>query len=207
MAESQPSSAAAPRTEWGRLVALGVALVALLGIFLYAFGALGSSSTPTATTTTSTSYAVGASSVIAAVADSPPDGYTQGSSNQLSPRESGLLSAAYETFFTQAGSVANMTVLVFNSTQAAQTYTGSVINNTKDLSGYSDLTSSLVGYQHYGVCYGYGEADPDGNGAVATALCDKGNVYIQVHVISPVSLTSAEGDMSDLVGAAYQGTG
>ena len=41
--------------------------------------------------------------------------------------------------------------------------------------------------------------------AVATGVCTKGNVYIQVHVVSPSSLTSAKADLSSLVGAAYQG--
>jgi hypothetical protein len=104
----------------------------------------------------------------------------------------------------RVGSSANMTILVFDTPKSAQTYISSVVSNAKGLSGYSDVSSSLADYQHYGLCYGFGETDPDGNGAVATGACTKGNVYIQVHVASPSSLSSAEGDMSSLVGAAYQ---
>jgi hypothetical protein len=100
-----------------------------------------------------------------------------------------------------------MTILVFDGPLSAQTYIDSVITNSKGLSGYTDISAALSSYRQYGVCYGFGQADPDGNGAVATGVCTKGNIYIQVHNVSPSSLSSAEGDMSDLVGAAYQGAG
>jgi hypothetical protein len=189
------------------LIAVGAASVVLLGLLLFSLGTFNPpAASSSVTTTTTTSYVVDASSVIASAATNAPGGYAQGSSGQLNPSESGLVSGGYGTFLKQGGSVANMTVLVFDTPQSAQTYIASVINNAKGLLGYTDMSKALASYQHYGVCYGYGEPDPDGNGAVATGMCNKGNVYIQVHVVSPSSLSSAQGDMSDLVGAAYEGT-
>ncbi len=197
-----------PSRVRGYLVALGVASIVILSLLLYSLGTFNApAQTGSITTTTSTSYSVTAPSVIASAAAHAPDGYVQGSSRQLSPNESGLESAGYGTFSTQGGSVANMTILVFDGPQSAQRYVDSVIANSKSLLGYTDLTQALASYPHYGVCYAFGQTDPEGNGAVATGVCTKGNVYIQVHVVSPSSLPSVEGDMSHLVGAAYQGTG
>jgi hypothetical protein len=191
-----------------RPVALGVASVALMALLLYSLGTFnGPAATSSPTMTTSTSYSATALSVIASVAAGAPDGYAQGSSNQLAPSEPGLESGGFGTFFTQSGSVANATILVFDTPQSAQAYIDSVITNSKGLSGYADMTPALASYRQYGVCYGFGQADPDGNGAVATGVCNKGNVYIQVHVVSPYSVSSAEVEMSDLVGAAYKATG
>jgi hypothetical protein len=196
-----------PRWRW-YLVAMGVASIVLLGLLLYSLGTFNAPApTSSVTSTTATSYSVTAASVIASAAARAPDGFAQGSSRLLSPSEPGLESGGYGTFSTQGGSVANMTVLVFDGPQSAQTYIDSVIANSRGLSGYADMTQALASYQHYGVCYGFGQTDPEGNGAVATGVCTKGNVYIQVHVVSHSSLSSAEGDMSDLLGAAYQGTG
>jgi len=190
----------------GRLIALVAAAAALVALLLFSLGAFNpSSSTSGTASTTSASYALDASAVITSAAAHAPAGYTQGSSHVLNPNETGLESGAYAVFTAQAGSLANMTIIVFDTPKSAQTYIMSVVSNAKGLSGYSDVSSSLSSYQHYGLCYGFGQADPDGNGAVATGVCTRGNVYIQVHVVSPSSLSSAEGDMSSLVGAAYQG--
>jgi len=196
-----------PSKGRGRLVALGAGSVVVLLVLLYSLGAFaGPQATSGGTTTTATSYAVSAASVIASAGAHVPDGYAQGQPHQLSPRESGLDSGGYAVFSTQGGAIANMTILVFDSPQSAQAYIQSVIGNAKGLSGYTDITAVLSSYQHYGVCYGFGQSDPYGNGAVATGVCTKGNVYIQVHDVSP-SLSSAKAEMSDLVGAAYQGAG
>jgi hypothetical protein len=186
---------------------VGVAALVLLGLLLYSLGTFNApAATSSSTTTTSTSYSVLASSVIASAASHAPDGYVQGSSKQLNASESGLESGGYGTFSTQGGSIANMTILVFDAPQSAQTYIRSIIANSKGLLGYTDITQGLASYAHYGMCFGFGQTDPEGNGAVATGVCTKGNVYIQVHVVSPSLLSSAEGEMADLVGAAYQGT-
>jgi hypothetical protein len=190
----------------GRLIALVAAVAVLVALLLFALGTFNPpSSTSGIYSTTSASYAVDAFAVIASAAAHAPAGFTQGSSHQVNPNETGLHSGAYAVFSAQAGSVANMTIIVFDTPKSAQTYVMSVVSNAKGLSGYTDVSSSLASYQRYGICYGFGEADPYGNGAVATGVCTKGNVYIQVHVVSPSSLSSAEGEMSSLVGAAYQG--
>ena len=191
------------------LLALGVASIVALALLLTGLGVFNqSSATSTSTTTSSTTYNVVASSVLASAATyTPAAGYAQGSPKQLNPHEFGLETAGYALFTDQGGAVANMTILVFNSTTSAQRYTDSVISNAKALSGYTDVTSMLASYQHYGACYGYAETDPEGGGAIATGVCAKGNIYIQVHLATTSSLPSAEGDMSSLVGAAYQGIG
>jgi len=192
------------------LIALGVISILVVGIALVEFGVFTSPSQGagvSTSTTTSTFYVVSAPAIIASAAPHVPSGYVEGSSKQLSPKETGLSSAGYAAFSNQGTALANMTVLVFNSTTTAQTYVDSVIANSKDLSGYTDITVSLASFQHYGTCYGFGETDPDGAGAVATGVCTKGNVYIQVFVASNSSLPSVQEDMSGFVGAAYQGTG
>ena len=198
---------AGTRARW-YLVTAAVASVVLLalllevGAFAPAPGNVGNSSA-----TTSTSFDLLASSVVADAATYAPAGYALGSSRQVSPSEQGLVSGAYGVFSAQGGDLANMTILVFNGTTSAQAYIESVVSNAMRLPGYTDATSALAGYSHYGLCYGFGETDPDGNGAVATGVCTKGNVYILVHVVSPLSLSSAEADLSGFVGAAYRGIG
>lgn len=191
-----------------RLLVLGVALLIVLLVFLYALGTGGQqSSSPSSSTIETTSYDVGATSVISAAAAHAPSGYSPGPSKQLNPDESGLVSGGYSLFSTQSGALANMTVLVFSSQASAERYIDSVISNAESLSGYSNATATLAPYQHYGVCYGYAEADPEGGGSVANGVCTKGNVYIQIFLASGGSLTSAESDMSAFVGSAYGGVG
>ena len=190
------------------LAALAVASIVLLAVLLYGLGTFNSPpASSTVETTATTSYDALASSVISSAANHLPSGYLQGSSRQLTANETGLVSAGYVLYSNQGGALANMTILVFSSPASAQTYITSVISNAKDLSGYSDATSTLTGYQRYGVCYGYAESDPEGGLYVANGVCTKGNVYIQVHLASSSSLPSAEGDMAGFVGAAYSGLG
>ncbi|HUK75758.1 MAG TPA: hypothetical protein VLU99_08190 [Nitrososphaerales archaeon] len=190
------------------LTALGIVLIVFLALLLYGLGTFSSPpASSTVETTASTSYGTPASSVIGAAANYLPAGYAQGSSRQLNANESGLVSAADALYSNQGGALANMTILVFSSPASAETYITSVISNAKALSGYSDATSTLGGYQRYGVCYGYAESDPEGAIYVANGVCTKGNVYIQVHLATSSSLPSAEGDMAGFVGAAYSGLG
>lgn len=191
-----------------RLAALGIASIVLLALLLYGLGTFGAPpSAGTTTTTTTTSYSTLASAVISSAANYVPAGYVQGSSRQLNPNESGLASGGYALYSNQGGALVNMTILVFSSPDSAQRYITSVISNAKELSGYSDATSTLAGYQHYGVCYAYAESDPEGGEYVANGVCTKGNVYVQVHLAATSSLPSAEGDMAGFVGAAYEGLG
>jgi hypothetical protein len=188
------------------LAALGVASIVLLVLVLYAFGSFNAPpASSTTQTTQATSYNTVASSVISSAANYLPAGYLQESSKELNANESGLVSGGYVLYSNPAGSLTNMTILVFSSQASAQTYLTSVISNAKGLSGYSDATSTLSGYQHYGFCYGYAESDPEGGEYVANGVCTKGNVYIQVHLAARFSLSSAEGDMAGFVGAAYEG--
>jgi hypothetical protein len=197
-----------PARGRGYLIALGVASIVVLGLLLFGLGVFNPpAASVTSSTITSTSYAVDASSVIASAGNHVPAGYVGGSPKPLNAKEPGLESAGYATFSNQGGSTANMTIFVFGNQSSALTYIDRVIANTQDLSGYSNLTFMLSGYQHYGTCYGYGETDPEGAIAVANGVCTKGNVYIQVHLATSSSLASAEDDMSSLVGAAYQGVG
>lgn len=191
------------------LASLGIASIVLLALLLYGLGAFSPRppSSSTAETTAATSYDTLASSVISSAANYAPAGYTQGSSRPLFPNETGLMSGGYALYSDQRGALANVTILVFDSPASAQTYIASVISNAKGLSGYSDATSALTGYQHYGACYGYAESDPEGGEYVANGVCTKGNVYIQVHLAATSSLASAESDMAGFVGAAYRGLG
>ena len=196
---------AGKRREYLTAVAVAsVIVVVLLVVRLVPFGPASSGTGVETIATISTSYGVIASSVVALAASHAPSDYSLGSSKQLNPKETGLVSGAYGIFSTPDGYSANMTILVFNGTGSAQTYIESVISNYKNLGGYSDATGALAGFEQYGVCYGFGETDPDGNGAVANGVCEKGNVYIQVHVVAPSTLSAAENDLSGLVGAAYQ---
>ena len=190
------------------LAALAVASVVFLALLLYGLGTFNAPpASSTAETAASTSYDTLASSVISSAANYLPAGYVQGSSRELSANESGLVSAGYVVYTNQGGALANMTILVFGSPASAETYITSVISNAKALTGYSDATSTLTGYQRYGVCYGYAESDPEGGLYVANWVCTKGNVYIQVHRAASSSLSSAEGDMAGFVGAAFTGLG
>jgi hypothetical protein len=187
------------------LAATGVVFIVLVALLIYG---LGTFSSPAATTSTQTtaSYDLLASSVISSAASNIPSGYQQGSSKPLNPNETGLESGGYALYSNQGGVLVNMTILVFGSPSTAQRYITSVISNAA-ASGFTNATSTLAGYEHYGTCYGYAQADPAGGEYVANGVCTKGNVYIQVHVASTSSLPSAEGDMAGFVGAAYEGLG
>lgn len=199
-----PESARRPSTRARRnLAALGIASVVFLALVLYGLGTF--NSPPSSSTAETTSYDTLASSVISSAANHLPSGYSQGSSRLLSANEPGLVSSVSALYSNQGGTLANMTILVFSSPASAETYIASVISNAKGLSGYSDATSTLTGYEHFGVCYGYAESDPEGGQYVANGVCTKGNVYIQVHLAATSSLPSAEGDMAGFVGAAYAG--
>ncbi len=188
------------------LAVLGIASIIFLALLLYGLGTFNAPPASSSVETT-TSYDTLASSVISTSANYLPAGYAQGSSRPLNANESGLVSAGYAVYSNQGGALANMTILVFSSPASAETYITSVISNAKALTGYSDATSTLTRYQHYGVCYGYAESDPEGGLYVANGVCTKGNVYIQVHLAASSSLPSAEGDMAGFVGAAYSGLG
>ena len=191
------------------LIALAFASIILLALFLYGLGTFGPRTAPGTSSSSpgAASYGVTASSALSSTASYAPSGYTQGSSRQLNANEPGLVSGGYSLFSNQGGALANVTILVFDTQASAQRYIESVISNAKSLSGYSDASSTLTAFRGYGVCYGYAEGDPGGGEYVANGVCTKGNVYIQVHLASVSSLSSAVGDLSGFVGAAFRGVG
>ena len=193
--------------RWGRayLVTAAAGTVVILIVLAYFLGYLTppTASSSTSSATTSASYSLDAPSLMASTAAQLPPGYSEAAPRVLNASEPGLRDGAYSTLSSQAGSTANMTILVFDGPTSAQTYAQSVFSNAKGLVGYTDVSPGLAPYQHYGLCYGYGEDDPDGNGAVATGFCTRGNVYVQVHLVSHSPLSSAKQEMASLIGAAY----
>lgn len=187
------------------LVTVAIASALLLALFLYGFGGLRPSSQGAGPSSTgTTSYDTVAASVLSSSAGYAPSGYTEGSAKQLNPNEPGILSGAYATFTREGGALANLTVLVFDSQTSAQNYINSVVSNAKTLSGYSNTNSTLSGFSNFGTCYGYAESSPLGGEYVANGVCTKGNVYVQVHLVSASSLQSAELDASGFVGSVYR---
>jgi hypothetical protein len=184
----------------GNLVWLiAVVLVAIFAI--YAFGGFGTSSAPSSTVTTSTSYYISAASVVLAAAQQYPAGYNATSIGPLSLNRPGEQSASF-ALLSQSQSSANMTVIVFGSTNSSQSYYDSFTSGVRGLVGYTDISGALGGYEQYGSCYGYGE-DVDGI-AVANGVCTNGNVFLEVHLSSTESFAQIESDMSSLMGAIYQ---
>jgi hypothetical protein len=178
---------------------IAVVLVALLAI--YALGGLGSSHGPTYSQTTSTTYEVSASVVVQSAAQQNPAGYSATNSRVVNSSYPGAQSEAY-AILSDPQSAANMTVIVFDTTNSTQSYYSLFASHVMGLPGYTNVTSLLNGYEQYGKCYGYGE-DVDGI-AVANGICADGNVFLEVHLSSSESFSQLESDLSSLMGAMYQ---
>jgi hypothetical protein len=93
---------------------------------------------------------------------------------------------------------------MYPSANASQAYFDRLVSGASGLPGYTDITSVLTSFEHYGKCYGYGE-DVD-NIAVANGVCTVGNVFLQIHLVSSISFLALEGDLTSLMGALYQST-
>lgn len=145
----------------------------------------------------STSISAGADAILASAAQTNPSGFVLESSKLTA---SG--SSDWAILQSADGSGANVTVLVYPSTNASQAYFDRFVAGVRGLIGYTDITSDLASFQQYGKCYGYGE-DVDGI-AVANGVCTKGNVFLQVHLSSSISLSALEGDLTSLMNALYQ---
>jgi hypothetical protein len=180
--------------------AVAVVLVALLAI--YAFGGFGSSPGPTYRQTTSTTYNISASAVIQAAVQQNPAGYNATNLRVLNHSYPGAQSEAY-AILSETPSYANMTVIVFDTTNSAQSYYNLFASHVVGLPGYTNITSALNGYEQYGKCYAYGE-DVDSGQAVANGICTDGNVFLQAHLSSIESFSQLEADLSSLMGAMYQ---
>ena len=178
------------------------AAVILVGAVAYGFIASPSS---TSTSTTSTYYAISPGVIVSSAAQQNPSGYSLESSKG-NPTSNGETQDGDWAVLGQAdGSVANLTAVVFSSTTTSQSYFSRVVANLRGLPGYTDITPTLSAYQQYGKCYGYGE-DVDGI-AVVNGVCTKGNVLLQVHLVSSKAFGDLEADMTSLMGALYQSAG
>jgi len=144
-----------------------------------------------------TSISSGAPAIIAAAAQTDPAGFVMQASQRV---PSG--SSYWATLQHPDGSEANVTVMVYSSTDASQAYYGKVVAGVRGLPGYTDVTSDLSSFQQFGKCYGYGE-DVDGI-AVVNGVCTKGNVFLQVHLVSAIAFSDLEGDLTSIMGALYQ---
>jgi len=180
----------------GRRVLLGIVVVVLVvaGVVVLLPTA---SPPPSSTTTGSTTISSGADTIIAAALQSNPAGFTLSSSKQ--PASS---SADWAILQQSDGSEANVTVILYISTNASQEYFGRVVAGVENLPGYTNVTSSLTSFQGYGPCYGYGE-DVDSI-AVINGICTKGNAFLQVHLVSGIDFPDLEDDLTSIMGALYQ---
>jgi hypothetical protein len=178
-----------------RRVWLGIAVAVLIIVGVVSFISV---TAPTSgTTTTSTSISGGADTVVASAAQSNPAGFVLESSKQPSSR-----SSDWAILQQSDGSEANVTVIIYSSANASQAYFDRLVAGAKGLPGYTDVTSDLASFQHYGKCYGYGE-DID-NVAVINGVCTKGNAFLQVHLVSGIAFSDLEPDLTSIMGALYQ---
>lgn len=188
---------AAARTKVDRRVLL-IIVVAVLAIAGVAVLVPMNPRTSGTTTTGSISISSGANTIVTTAVQSDPAGFTLESSKQPSSVSSdwAILQQVSD------GSEANVTVVVYSSTNASQAYYDTLVAGLKGLSGYTDVTSSLTSFEQYGTCYGYGE-DVDSI-AVINGVCTKGNVFLQVHLVSGIAFSSLEGDLTSIMGALYK---
>jgi len=154
-------------------------------------------------TTINTYYNVGADNVVSGAVQQHPAGYVLQSSKKFGNRESTQLEDWAE-LGDSSGSLANLTVTVFRSTNASQTFYQDLVTSVRELPGYQDVSSSMASYQQYGGCYAYGE-DVDSI-AVINGICLKGNVILTVHLVSGVDFTTLESDATSLMGSLYNAT-
>jgi hypothetical protein len=140
----------------------------------------------------STSYSVSPNAVLSSAVQQNKAGYVLESSG-----------ADWAVLDNSDGSEANVTVIVFSSTNASQTYYGTSVASVEGLPGYTNVSSDLSSFQQYGRCYAY-EEDID-TIAVVNGICLKGNVILQNHLVSAVSLQQLEADMVSLMRSLYDG--
>lgn len=151
-----------PRNNRRRVVGL-VAVAVILLLVGAAYGLLQRNPSGTVITT-STYYNTSPQEIVAGASQQMPSGYSLESS-EGSHKSSGAPQNVDWAVLGQAdGSVANLTVTVFPTVNASQSYSTRVSADLKGLQGYSDISQALSAYQHYGMCYGYGE-DVDGIGS------------------------------------------
>lgn len=193
MTEAPPVAKPGKRRLWLTAVGLTMIIVAAGG-GVYLSSARAPAGKPS---DANAQFSVGAEAVVSAAVQQEPAGYTLESS-----KGDPQAGADWAVLGQSDGSVANITAVVFSSSSDSQAYFGRLVSNLKGLPGYTDATSALSSFEGFGSCYGYGE-DVDGL-AVANGVCTKGNVLLQVHLVSNKSFAELEADMTSLMGALYQ---
>lgn len=181
-----------------------VVLLAVIVMVVFAFATYSVfAGPPSGASFTSTYYSTSADAVVLAAAQQSPAGYSLES--RSSPASGATQSGGWAVLGQADGSTANVTVIVFSSTNASQSYFSRTKASFDGLPGYTDVTSALSAYLQYGKCYAVGE-DVDGI-AVINGFCTKGNVLLQVHLVSGKAFGDLETDLTTLMGSLYQSTG
>ena len=192
------SSSHEGRGRFDRRVLLGIIVAAL--VFAGAV-ALISTSGPqaagTGTSTAVTSISNPANAIIKSAVQTSPAGFV----NETS-KEGPSATSDWAVLQAPDGSEANLTATVYPSANASLSHFDKLVASVKGLPGYSDITSELTSFEQYGACYGYGE-DVDGI-AVVNGVCTKGNAFLEVHLVSSVSFSDLEADLTAMMGALYQ---
>ena len=173
-----------------------VAILIIAGL-----AALAATTAPSSSTSTTSTYiSTGADAIVASAAQTSPSGFTLESSKAAA--SGSTRSGDWALLGNSDGSVANVTAVVYPTVNASQAHFDSFVAGVKGLPGYTDISSDVASFQQYGKCYGYGE-DVDGI-AVANGVCTKGNVFLQVHLVSGIAFSDLEGDLTSIMGALYQ---
>jgi hypothetical protein len=181
-----------------------VVLLAVIVMLVFAFVVYSVvAGPPSGASFTSTYYSTSPDAVVLAAAQPSPAGYSLES--RSSPTSGAAQNGDWAVLGQADGSAANLTVIVFSSTNASQSYFSLTKASLDGLPGYTDVTSTLSAYLQYGKCYAVGE-DVDGI-AVINGFCTKGNVLLQVHLVSGKAFSGLEADLTSLMGSLYQSTG
>jgi hypothetical protein len=182
-----------------------IAIVVLTVLVISSVVALVVTSVPSGTTTTATSTSISASAaaIIASAVQTNPSGFTLESSKPTTSGSSAQ-SGDWAILEQSDGSEANVTVIVYPSTNASQAYFDRFVAGVKGLPDYTDITSDLGSFKQYGKCYGYGEDISAESISVVNGVCTKGNVFLSVHLASDISFLDLEGDLTSIMGALYQ---
>ena len=181
-----------------------IAIVVLTVLVVSSVVALVVTSIPSGTTTaTSTSISTSAAAIIASAVQTNPSGFTLESSKPTTSGSSAQ-NGDWAILEQSDGSEANVTVIVYPSTNASQAYFDRFVAGVKGLPDYTDITSDLGSFQQYGKCYGYGEDISAESISVANGVCTKGNVFLSVHLASDISFLDLEGDLTSIMNALYQ---
>lgn len=194
------SSSSTAATGVNKRVGAGIAVaIVVIAVVVALVATSAPSPSTTVTTGLTTSISESAPSILASVVQASPAGF----SNESSKARPSSTVDWVELQNVADGSSANVTVMVFPNMNESQAYFGRVVADEGGLPGYSVINSTLASYQQYGSCYAYGEDTSDGI-SVVNGLCTKGNVFLEVHLISGISFNALEDDLTAIMGAAYQ---